>query len=67
MNTKKTLEEFISYIKECLKSEDYDNALKALLTAIEVYPDQPPLLINVGNIYKCIGDLNRQRIIIKKS
>ena len=66
MNTKKTLEEFISYIKECLKSEDYDNALKALLTAIEVYPDQPPLLINVGNIYKCIGDYKQAENYYKK-
>ena len=60
MNTKKSLEEFISDIKRCLESEDYENAKKILIDALEFFPNQPSLLINLGNIYKCFGDYEEE-------
>ena len=55
MNAKKTLEEFISDTKKHLESEEYDSALKILLGAIKVYPNEPSLIINIGNIHKHRG------------
>ena len=67
MNTKKPLEEFISNIKECLESEDYEKATKILLDALDVYPNQPSLLINLGNIYKYLGSYGQSENYYKKS
>ncbi len=66
MNTKKSLEEFISDIKRCLESEDYENAKKILIDALEFFPNQPSLLINLGNIYKCFGDYEEAENYYKK-
>ena len=67
MNTKKPLEEFISNIKECLESKDYEKATKILLDALDVYPNQPSLLINLGNIYKYLGSYGQAENYYKKS
>ena len=67
MNAKKTLEEFISDTKKHLESEEYDSALKILLGAIKVYPNEPSLIINIGNIHKHRGRPNQAENYYKKA
>ena len=67
MNAKKTLEEFISDTKKHLESEEYDSALKILLGAIKVYPNEPSLIINIGNIHKHRGRLKQAENYYKKA
>ena len=67
MNAKKTLEEFISDTKKHLESEEYDSALKILLDAIKVYPNEPSLIINIGNIHKHRGLPRQAENYYKKS
>ena len=67
MNAKKTLEEFISDTKKHLESEEYDSALKILLGAIKIYPNEPSLIINIGNIHKHRGRLKQAENYYKKA
>ena len=67
MNAKKTLEEFISDTKKHLESEEYDSALKILLGAIKVYPNEPSLIINIGNIHKHRGRPRQAENYYKKA
>ena len=67
MSSKKTLKEFISEIRIPLESGDYDSALKILLDAIKVYPDESSLVINIGNIYRHKGKLRTAENYYKKS
>ena len=55
MSSHKTLQEFISETKIYLKSGEYDLALDVLLSAIKVFPNEIPLIINIGNILKHKG------------
>ena len=67
MNAKKTLEEFISDTKKHLESEEYDSALKILLGAIKIYPNEPSLIINIGNIHKHRGRPRQAENYYKKA
>jgi len=67
VSSKKTLKEFITEIRIPLESGDYDSALKILLDAIKVYPDESSLVINIGNIYRHKGKLRTAENYYKKS
>jgi len=52
---KKTLKEFIAQLKINLESKNYLESIPLLLTAIEQYPKEYKLKLNLGNIYKLLG------------
>ena len=55
MSANRTLEEFISDTRKHLESEEFDSALKVLLAAIKIFPNETSLIINIGNIHKHRG------------
>ena len=55
MNANRTLQEFISDAREHLESEEFDSALKVLLAATKIFPNDTSLIINIGNIHKHRG------------
>ena len=67
MSGHKTLQEFISETKIYLKSGEYDLALDVLLSAIKVFPNEIPLIINIGNILKHKGRTDQAESYYKKS
>ena len=67
MSGHKTLQEFISETKIYLKSGEYDLALDVLLSAIKVFPNEIPLIINIGNILKHKGRSDQAESYYKKS
>ena len=52
---KKTLNEFIAQLKINLESKNYIESISLLLSAIEQYPKEYNLKLNLGNIYKLLG------------
>ena len=67
MSNKKSLDDYISDIKNQIDSQDYLTALAIIENAIEDYPRQPSLLINAGNIYKLHGDIKKAEHYFLKS
>jgi len=67
MDIEKTLPEFISEIKICLQSEKYDLALKILLDAIKIFPNEVSLIINIGNIHNYRGRPDQAESYYKKA
>ena len=55
---KKTLNEFITQLKNYLESKNYIECIPLLLSAIEQYPEEYKLKLNLGNIYKLLGKNN---------
>ena len=55
---KKTLNEFITQLKINLESKKYIESIPILLSAIEQYPKEHNLKVNLGNIYKLLGRTN---------
>ena len=55
---KKTLNEFIAQLKNYLESKNYIECIPLLLSAIEQYPEEYKLKLNLGNIYKLLGKNN---------
>ena len=55
---KKTLNEVITQLKNNLESKNYIECITLLLPAIEKYPKEYKLKLNLGNIYKLLGKNN---------
>ena len=55
---KKALNEFIAQLKINLESKNYTKCIPILLSAIEQYPEEYKLKLNLGNIYKLLGRTN---------
>ena len=55
---KKTLNEFITQLKINLESKNYIESISLLLSAIEQYPKEYNLKLNLGNVYKLLGKTN---------
>ena len=55
---KKTLNEFITQLKINLESKNHTECIPLLLSAIEQYPEEHKLKLNLGNIYKLLGKTN---------
>ena len=64
---KKKLKEFYSDIREPLEKGDYDSALKVLREAIKIYPEEPSLIVNIGNIFKHKGSTRQAENYYKKA
>jgi protein O-GlcNAc transferase len=62
---KKALNEFIAELKTNLESKNYTECIPILLSAIEQYPDEYKLKLNLGNIYKLLGRTNDAVITYK--
>ena len=67
MSNKKSLDDYISDIKNQINSQNYLTALTIIENAIEDYPSQPSLLINAGNIYTLHGDKKKAEHYFLKS
>ena len=67
MSANRTLEEFISDTRKHLESEEFDSALKVLLAAIKIFPNETSLIINIGNIHKHRGRPIQAENYYKKS
>ena len=67
MSNKKSLDDYISDIKNQIDIQDYLTALTIIENAIKDYPGQPSLLINAGNIYKLHGDIKKAEHYFLKS
>ena len=67
MSNKKSLDDYISDIKNQINSQNYLTALTIIENAIEDYPGEPSLLINAGNIYTLHGDKKKAEHYFLKS
>ena len=50
----KTLSEYISKLKSFINANDYHPCVELLLEAIQHYPKEEKLKLNLGNIYKIL-------------
>tara|TARA_B100000902_G_scaffold5351_1_gene6995 strand:+ start:571 stop:2304 length:1734 start_codon:yes stop_codon:yes gene_type:complete len=57
MSEKKSLEEYISKIKNILQSGNFNEGLIEIQNALKDYPSNPKLHINAGNILKLKGNI----------
>ncbi len=59
----KSVNQYINRLKDHLNENDYESCIKLLLNAINQYPDEKKLKLNLGNIYKLIGDMQNAKEI----
>ncbi len=50
-----TLNEYLEKLQILIRRSDYDSCIDLLLSAIEQYPDEYKLKLNLGNVYKILG------------
>ncbi len=50
-----TLNEYLEKLQILIRRSDYDSCVDLLLSAIEQYPDEYKLKLNLGNVYKILG------------
>ena len=53
--SKKTLNDYLVQLKNNLEAYDYKASVPLLLAAIDKYPEEYKLKLNLGNIYKLLG------------
>lgn len=56
--SKSTLNDFLNQLKLNLESKRFNESITLLLSAIEQYPEEYKLKLNLGNIYKLLGRNN---------
>ena len=60
---KKTLNEIVNQIQSNVHNHDYTSCVEVLINAIEQYPNENKLKLNLANIYKILGDATNAKNI----
>ena len=55
---KKTLSDYYSDLQENIKNNNFEECVKLLTVAITEYPKEYKLKLNLGNVYKVLGQVN---------
>jgi len=53
----KSLNEYLNQVKELINAGDFESCIDLLSDAINQYPDEYKLKLNLGNVYKVLGDI----------
>ncbi len=58
-----TIKEFLNQLKDLINQNDYESCINLLLNAIDQYPHEHKLKLNLGNVYKVLGDTSNAKEI----
>ncbi len=61
----KSLNEYLNQVKDLINAGDFESCIDLLSDAINQYPDEYKLKLNLGNIYKVLGDIPNAKEIYK--
>ena len=53
----KSLNEYLNQVKELINAGDFESCINLLSDAINQYPEEYKLKLNLGNVYKVLGDI----------
>ena len=53
----KSLNEYLNQVKELINAGDFESCINLLSDAINQYPEEYKLKLNLGNVYKFLGDI----------
>tara|TARA_B100001113_G_scaffold72365_1_gene56019 strand:- start:4237 stop:5937 length:1701 start_codon:yes stop_codon:yes gene_type:complete len=59
----KTLNEYLSQLKNLVEEKKFEPCIDLLLDAIRQYPDDSKLKLNLGNVYKVTGEISNAKEI----
>ncbi len=59
----KTLNEYLNQLKELINKNDFKESIALLLDAIDQYPNEHKLKLNLGNVYKVQGNISNAKEI----
>ena len=59
----KSLNEFIDQLKKLINASEFESCIDLLSDAIDQYPSELNLKVNLGNVYKMIGDSSKAKRI----
>lgn len=57
----KALNEYLDQLKDLINKNDFISCIDILLEAIKFYPNDYKLKLNLGNIYKVLGDISNAK------